>query len=482
MEIQRSNIRIVADPARVVLRPLNPVGSERQLRIIARVLALSEEEVEELLRGVLEDFESRHRELVPYFRQRFASVQHLLPTDGPLSDARRLLIGAYFSQEYSIEAAALFNPSIVLHPDQAGLAAGGARFVLSLRATGEGHISSITFRTGTVDGAGRVEMELPTRFVGLPREIRHSLDKQLFARKLEDLGIVHTAVDAIVSVLPDSFSVEQLAGEINNLRRYRRNRTSDYDRVLSRILSLAQANYEVTYGAEHPLSERVLFPTAPLESHGMEDARFVRFEEDDGEVTFFATYTAYDGRSVVPQFIRTRDFVTFRVSTLNGPEVENKGMALFPRKIKGQYAMLSRQDAENLYLMFSEDIHFWYARQPLLKPTHAWEFVQIGNCGSPIETSEGWLVLTHGVGPMRKYALGALLLDLDDPSRVVARLQKPLLSPNAEEREGYVPNVLYTCGAMVHGGRLILPYAMSDSACSFATVGIADLLSTMHRD
>ncbi len=482
MKINRSDVVLERDPARVILRPLNPVGSERQLRVIARVLALSEIEVSRYLGEVLLDFEKRHQGLTDYFRDRFEAVRHLLPTDAPLSSGRQQLIGAYFSQEYSVEAAALFNPSIVPHPDQADAPDGCLRFVLSLRATGEGHISSITFRSGLVDAAGTVRIDPPTRFVTPPIEIRHSIDKALFTRKLEALGIVHSAADAIVGVLPDSFSVDQLSQEITNLRRHPRHRTTEYERILSRILALAQANYEVTYSPECPLSERVLFPTAPLESNGMEDARFVRFVDDDGEAGYVATYTAYDGRAIIPQLIQTADFLTFRVSTLNGPEVQNKGMALFPRKIRGQFAMLSRQDAENLCIMFSEDVHFWYARQPLLKPTYPWEFVQIGNCGSPIETAEGWLVLSHGVGPMRKYSLGAFLLDLDDPARVIARLTEPLLTPNAAEREGYVPNVLYTCGALVHNDRLILPYAMSDIACSFATVGMDELLGAMRRE
>jgi predicted GH43/DUF377 family glycosyl hydrolase len=482
MKVQRAEIVLKPDPARVILRPLVPVGSERQLRIISRVLALDAAEVSALLQTILRDFAERHRDLLAFLRSRFHGVRHLLPTDAPLSSERQLLIGAYFTQEYSLEAAALFNPSIVAHPDQSALAAGHLRFVLSLRATGEGHISSIAFRTGTIAADGAIQMEPPTRFVSAPGEIRHALDKGLFVRKLEELGIVHTAADAIVGVLPDSFSVDQLAREIENLRRHPRHRARDYERVLARILSLAQANYEAIFTPEQPLCERALFPTAPLESHGMEDARFVRFVGDDGQATYFATYTAYNGRDIAPQLIQTDDFLTFRIGTLSGPDVQNKGMALFPRKIRGQYVMLSRQDAENLYLMYSEDVHIWYARTALLKPTYPWEFVQIGNCGSPIETGAGWLVLSHGVGPMRQYSLGAFLLDLDDPSRVIARLDRPLLAPNEREREGYVPNVLYTCGALVHNGRLILPYAMSDSACSFATVPLDELIGAMRKE
>ena len=433
-----------------------------------------------LLQAVMVDFGDRHHNLREYFGFRYESVRHLLPTDGPLSEERRLLIGAYFSQEYSIEAAALFNPSMVPDPDQRGVPPGALRFILSLRATGEGHISSIVFRQGTVGRGGTVALDSPTRFVHTPVEIRHSLNKDLFLRKLDGLGVMDAAAEGIVGALPDTFSVDQLTRQIERSRPAPRNRTTEYDRVLRRLLSVAGTSYEAIFDAARPLCERVLFPISPLESHGMEDARFVRFVDDNGVLTYYGTYTAYDGRAVIPQLIATTDFASFRVSTLDGPEVQNKGMALFPRKIQGQFAMISRQDAENLFLMFSDDIHFWHARRPLMKPTNAWEFVQIGNCGSPIETAEGWLVISHGVGPMRRYALGAFLLDLEDPSRVIGRLTEPFLVPNEEEREGYVPNVVYACGGIVHAGQLVLPYAMSDRACSFATVGVDELVGAMQ--
>jgi len=273
--------------------------------------------------------------------------------------------------------------------------------------------------------------------------------------------------------------VEEMSQEIQYLRRYAHHRNTEFDRTASRLLNLAKSNYEVVYSPEQSLTERVIFPTAPNESNGIEDARFVRFVDDDRTVTYVATYTAYDGRVTIPQLLETSDFVRFRICTLNGPEVQNKGMALFPRKIRGQYTMLSRQDGENLYLMSSDDLHFWHNKTPLLKPTYSWEFLQIGNCGSPIETEAGWLVISHGVGPMRKYSIGAFLLDLEDPSRVIGRLEHPLLSPDEVEREGYVPNVVYSCGSLVHAGQLILPYAMSDTASSFATVPLADLLAAM---
>jgi len=355
------------------------------------------------------------------------------------------------------------------------------RFVLSLRATGEGHISSITFRTGTINHQGTIVVDTPTRYVTKPDHIPPtSYKKELFWRKLEELGVIDSIAEAILKNLHEHFTTDELSQEISYLRRYAHHRNVEFDRTASRLLAVAQCNYEIIYSAEETLTERVIFPTAPSESNGIEDARFVRFIEDDGTATYIATYTAYDGRVTIPQILETSDFMRFRISTLNGPEVQNKGMGLFPRRIDGQYVMISRQDGENLYLMRSDELHFWHTKIPLLKPTYNWEFVQIGNCGSPIETPEGWLVLSHGVGPMRKYSIGAFLLDLKDPSKVIKRLPQPLLSPDELEREGYVPNVVYSCGALIHAGQLILPYAMSDTASSFATVPLADLLKAME--
>jgi predicted GH43/DUF377 family glycosyl hydrolase len=463
MNVTRTGIVLKPDPSRVLFRPFNPVGDERPLRILARVLALPEPEVVTLLAQVLAEFKTRHQRLHDYFLVRYEFVRRLLPTDQPLSDERKLLIGAYFTHEYSLEAAALFNPSIVPHPDQSGLPGGSLRFVLSLRATGEGHISSITFRTGTIDAHGKILMDTASRYVTTPDHIPPtSYNKDIFWHQLQELGIADNIAEAILKNLHDGFTVDELSQDILYLRRYAHHRNTEFDRTASRLLNLAKSNYD-----------------APSESNGIEDARFVRFVEDDGVVTYVATYTAYDGRVTIPQLLETPDFLSFRICTLNGPEVQNKGMALFPRRIKGQYVMLSRQDAENLYLMFSDDLHFWHTKVPLLKPTYSWEFLQIGNCGSPIETEAGWLVISHGVGPMRKYSIGAFLLDLEDPSRVIGRLARPLLSPDESEREGYVPNVVYSCGSLVHAGQLILPYAMSDTASSFATVPLAELLEAM---
>ena len=480
MNVTRTGIVLKPDASRVLFRPFTPAGEERPLRILARVLALPEPEVVEMLSQVLSEFKTRHQRLLDYFLLRYELVRGLLPTNQPLSEDRKLLIGAYFTHEYSLEAAALFNPSIIPHPDQTGLAAGTLRFIVSLRATGEGHISSITFRTGTIDGQGKVSVDVPSRFVTTPDHIPPiSYHKDIFWHQLQELGVADNIAETIWKTLPERFTVAEMSQEIQYLRRYAHHRNTEFDRTASRLINIAKSNYEVVYSLEQHLTERVIFPTAPNESNGIEDARFVRFVDDDGTVTYVATYTAYDGRVTIPQLLETSDFVRFRICTLNGPEVQNKGMALFPRKIGGQYVMLSRQDGENLYLMFSDDLHFWHDKMPLLKPTYSWEFLQIGNCGSPMETEAGWLVISHGVGPMRKYSIGAFLLDLEDPSRVIARLEHPLLSPDEVEREGYVPNVVYSCGSLVHAGQLILPYAMSDTASSFATVPLADLLAAM---
>jgi predicted GH43/DUF377 family glycosyl hydrolase len=401
-------------------------------------------------------------------------------TDRPLTENRRLLIGSYFTQEYSLESAALFNPSIVWHPDQSGLGQDSKRFILSLRATGEGHISSIAFRSGTVDGNGNIALDKPTGFVTAPSVTpTFEYDKALYQRKLIELGITNGLAQLVFEALEDRFTLGDLETNIRFALRQNRARAHEWAAQSKAILALAKANYEIEYAPETDVSERIIFPYSPAETNGIEDARFVEFYDDDGSRQFYATYTAFDGSVILPQLVETDDFLRFRISTLNGPEVRNKGMALFPRKIGGNYAMISRQDGENMYLMYSDMLHFWYTKIPLLKPTYPWEYVQVGNCGSPIETDEGWLLLTHGVGPMRKYAIGAVLLDRDDPSKVLGRLGQPLLAPDENERAGYVPNVVYSCGALIHADRLIIPYAMSDYASTFATVPVSDVIGAM---
>jgi len=468
---------LVPDQARVLLRPFHPTTDDIARRIVARVMGLPDEQVARLLDHVLGEFADRHEQVEAMFRNRFEQVRRYLEADAQPSPERQMLIGAYFTHEYSPESAALFNPSIVAHPDQTGLPTGALRFVLSLRATGEGHISSITFRTGIVSALHRVTLTTPVSFATEPERVPNAVyEKVLFARKLEELGVHSDFCRDVLDRLPENFTQEELQSVLQA------SDTSDAAAAHAArgILLLAESNYEVNFAPDSHTSQRVLFPSSPSQSNGIEDARFVRFQKDDGSFTYYATYTAYDGKIILPQLLETTDFVHFKFITLNGPAVQNKGMALFPRKINGLYAMLSRQDDESILLMFSENVHFWHTPKVLLSPEQPWEFIKMGNCGSPIETEAGWLVLSHGVGAMRKYCIGAFLLDLEDPTRVIGRLREPLISPNEAEREGYVPNVVYTCGALLHGSELVIPYAMSDSATSFATVPLEDLLGAME--
>jgi predicted GH43/DUF377 family glycosyl hydrolase len=471
---------LTPDRSRVLLRPFRPSTEEIARRIIARVMALPEAEVDRLLGAVLGEFENRHEQVDKLFRNRFTKVRHYLG-DRRASTNRQALIGAYFTHEYSPESAALFNPSIVPHPDQTGLPTGALRFILSLRATGEGHISSITFRVGVVSAQHRITLTPPVAFATEPeREPNPTYDKPLFARKLQELGVQNRFCRCVLDQLDDAFTMSDLRRVLAAERKHMDVADAAADRAARGIRLLAESNYEVRFAPGQPVSQRVIFPSTPSQSNGIEDARFVRFQNDDGSFTYYSTYTAYDGKIILPQLLETSDFLHFKFITLNGPAVQNKGMALFPRKINGHYAMISRQDDENILLMFSDNIHFWHTPELLLSPAQPWEFIKMGNCGSPIETEAGWLVLSHGVGAMRKYCLGAFLLDLKDPARVIGRLREPLLSPNETEREGYVPNVVYTCGALLHGRELVIPYAMSDYATSFASVSLDELLRAMR--
>jgi predicted GH43/DUF377 family glycosyl hydrolase len=425
--LNRQALYLRPDPARVVVRPfkpaveprdLNPTDKTRANHIVDRVLALDAETAAQQLADVLENFQGRHRNLLATFEARAEEMEDALAAHADFTRAQRQLVGAYFLHEYSFEASALFNPSIVAHPDQSGAPPGGRRFILSLRAVGEGHISSLTFRSGSIGADGSVAVDPTARLASIPK-------------------------------------------------------------VRQRTPGPHGDDVEVIFGAEEDISERVIFPITESQSNGIEDARFVEFD-DGGATTFYATYTAYDGRAIRSELIETSDFLSFRMSALRGAAARNKGMALFPRRINGNYAMISRQDNENLYLVYSEDLYSWEGGRAILRPQFPWEFVQVGNCGSPVELDEGWLLLTHGVGPVRKYSIGAVLLDKADPSRILARSREPLVRPDPSEREGYVPNVVYTCGAMRHNDLIILPYAVSDTFSYFATIKIAALLQAME--
>jgi predicted GH43/DUF377 family glycosyl hydrolase len=480
MDLKRTDILIKPNNARVLVRPFEFADSQRAFRIVARVMSLADADVDRLVSDLFTEFHGRHQKARQFMLRRFEYAQQFLLTDAPVGESRQLLIGAYFTQEYALESAALFNPSMVWHPDQTMVPEGSKRFILSLRATGEGHVSSITFRSGVIDRDCKIVLDPTPRFVTTPdMEPTTQYEKGLFQRKLVELGFSNGFVDQVMALVDDSFTFGQLQSAVSTARRQQRVRAVEFDVVANAITALAKSNYAFTFSPEQSLAERAIFPYSPSQTNGIEDARFVQFHEDDGSVHYFATHTAFDGRVTLPELLETDDFLRFRINTLNGPEVRNKGLALFPRKINGYYAMLSRQDGENIYIMFSDMLHFWYTRQLLAKPTYPWEYVQLGNCGSPIETEAGWLVLTHGVGPMRKYSMGAFLLDLEDPTHVIGRLHEPLLAPNENEREGYVPNVVYSCGGVIHNGQLIIPYAMSDYASTFATVPVDQLLAQM---
>ncbi|MFN0166877.1 MAG: glycoside hydrolase family 130 protein [Bryobacteraceae bacterium] len=482
--VKRSSTVLKPDQSRVLLRPFSPGDSQRVGGIIARIMSLPEDRVGPLLDEVSAEFSERHQQIRNLFLERFEQVREMLSTDAEVSEQRRMLIGSYFLAEYSLESAALFNPSIVPHPDQTSLPTGAVRFILSLRATGEGHVSSITFRTGIIHPDHRIEVFSDGGFLTEPRQIPNpQYEKALFGRKLSELGLTCDFARRVMHNLGESFALEELRAGLKaeQFRRPEGMSLEDHNAAQG-IWVLARSNYEVQFQPDQELSERILFPATPSQRNGIEDARFVCFRNEDGSRIYYATFTAFDGKVVMPELVETVDFLRFRFITLNGPAAQNKGMALFPRKINGLYAMLSRQDNESIYIMFSDNVHFWNKCTLLLKPALPWELVQLGNCGSPIETDAGWLVLSHGVGPLRKYCIGAFLLDRDDPSKVIGRLREPFLRPSENEREGYVPNVVYTCGALLHGDELIIPYGLADHATGFATVSVDDLLAAMQPE
>ena len=479
-------VQFVPDPRRVITKPflpgeqIYPDGSSRIQVALERIMAMTEPEVADALADALACFAGRHRDLDAVLDRNHRIVterlDHLELFATPLSIDRRRLIGAYFTHEYSIEAAALGNPSIVAAPDQSGLADGEVRFVMSLRGIGEGHISSIEFRSGVVGVDASVRLDAASRYAMTGERTRHAYDKGFFTTKLDDLGMLNDVEASVLARLKDRFTMAELEAAVVALDEdgIERSISGETTRILH---WLASSNYRTSFPSSIDLSERVLFPSGPTESHGMEDARFVRFVDDDGAVTYYATYTAFDGHQILPQLLETRDFTEFRVATLTGRAAHNKGMAIFPRRIDGKFVALGRQDNVNNFVMTSTDIRVWRDATVIQEPERPWELMQLGNCGSPLETEAGWLVITHGVGPFRQYALGALLLDIDDPSRVIGHLNEPLLRPQDDEREGYVPNVVYSCGSMIHGEHLVLPYGYADIGASIATIRIDELIS-----
>jgi predicted GH43/DUF377 family glycosyl hydrolase len=483
IHITHAKAGFAPDARRVIVKPylpgeqVFPDGHSRTQRVIDRVLAMSDATVTATLQATRDHFGDRHRDLDGAMDRHFGVIAHHLDDNYQLSLERRLLIGSYFTHEYSIEAASLGNPSMVSAPDQSGLAEGEQRFVLSLRAIGEGHLSSIEFRSGVIDADSNVTVDEPSRYVGTGERRASDYEKHLFRSKLTEMGVMNEIAALVLDPLPERFSLDQVNNALGHL-------TEVVDRSIAfetarTIHWLASSNYKLTFDPEFPISERVVFPAGPTESRGMEDARFVRFVSNDGSVMYYATYTAFDGHQILPQLIETPDFVTFRIATLQGGGARNKGIALFPRMIDGRYAALSRQDNENNYLMLSDDLRLWGLAERIQVPSQPWELMQLGNCGSPMETEAGWLVITHGVGPMRRYSLGAILLDSSDPRRVIGHLDDPLLVPSDDERDGYVPNVVYSCGSMIHGDKLVLPYGYSDFAARVALVSLDDLLTRL---
>ncbi len=482
LKIRRLDLTVLPQSARVILRPFIPATPIRIAAILGRTLALTDDEVATHLRDVLPEFEGRHLNIESQLLRHFELIVPHLFTQRKLSRELKLLIGAMFSGEYALESAAIFNPSMVRHPDQTGAGPGGQRFIMSLRATGEGHISSIEFRAGTIAEDGSIALDPVSRFVSAPEVILDPrYDKSRFGRRLHNMGLDEPRTAAVLGPLAESFTRSDLTRSVEAVRRDTGHVTPELELTLGHVQWLADSNYELRFSPDLAMSERIIFPVSPDETNGIEDARFVRFVDDDGAVMYYATYTAYNGRAILPQLIRTEDFSHFRMLTMGGTALQNKGMALFPRRIGGRYAMLSRQDDENILLMLSSSPHHWSDPKIILRPCETWESVKVGNCGSPIETEAGWLVITHGVGPMRKYCIGAALLDLEDPTKVIGRLREPLISPEGQEREGYVPNVVYSCGSMVHNRTLILPFAVSDRSSMIASVSLDDLLDVLVR-
>ncbi len=521
IKVNRKDMRFNPDPTRIITRFFQPGGPERVLNIIERVLSLSDDDVNITLNQVLRNFSRRHRNISKIFEKNFIKIkavfddlnsdlkpdfkknvlklkkilQGLSKTTKHDSIKRRLLIGSFFTMEFSIESAAFFNPSIIEDPDQSNLREEGQkRVIVSFRATGEGHISSIVFLSGIIDKENNIIFKPKGKLVDVPEKIkRYVYNKKGFLKRIDEMHIfknakgkdkiatgkvIKSAIKTVMDKLDDKFIYGKLRESISESLK-NPDLTFNEKKVIESINWLADSHYEIEFSLDTALSERIVFPITYTESNGIEDARFVRFTDDDKSVKYYATYTAFNGETILPKLIETTDFYHFKILPINGQYAQNKGMALFPRKVKGKYVMFSRYDGVNNYIMYSDHINLWKNAKKIESPMSPWEFVQIGNSGSPIETEKGWLLLTHGVGPMRKYCIGAALLDLDNPEKIIGHLKEPLLVPNEEEREGYVPNVVYSCGSIIHQNELIIPYAMSDTASTYATVSLDELLNAL---
>lgn len=479
--MKRLPIYLTGDDRRVIVRPFI-LGASRVRSLFERIDKIPEDQVEDLLRNVEKSYAERHSKLAFTFLENYESGAAMIGWTQPWTPQRRLLAGSYLTMEYAVDSAALFNPSIVPHPDQSNVPPGALRFIMSLRATGEGHVSSIVFRTGILTADEEVIIDpLPTRLHRAriaPDRVYH---KQIFRGKLAEMGLSRNdngIVDQVLAPLPDRFTLVDLHRSVDEIRN-RNGHDPHTLEALRTMLWLGQSNYHVDLAPDAQLNEFVIFPMSEEQSNGLEDLRLTRFVDDDGTVMYHGTYTAYNGVRTLPMLVHTRDFRRIEFASLNGAAAANKGMAIFPRKIKGKYVMCSRIDGENLFIATSDSVHFWQTAEPLIRPRYPWELMQIGNCGAPIETEKGWILLTHGVGPMRTYAIGAMLLDLENPLKVIGHLREPLISPREEDREGYVPNVVYTCGALEHGNQLFIPFAMADKSTSFVVLETDRLLERL---
>ena len=482
--VQRKDLIFSPDSSRVIARFLH-LSDERSVNLIRKVLDMPKAELNITLSQLLRGYARRHRNISRTLEKNFAKISPVIESMGikpnGLLANQKSMIGAYFTLEYSIESAAFFNPSIVEAPDQTEIRSNEKRVVISFRATGEGHISSIVFRSGILDKNNNLILEPVGKMLAEADKIKRNLyKKREFEQKLREMheGKKIVSPGLILDKLNDTFTYGELMRNLVEARQLKK-LSDDENIMLNHMMWLASSHYEINFTIDSAISERVIFPISATEQRGIEDARFVRFTDDDGEVTYYATYTAYDGIAILPKLISTQDFYNFKIMPINGEIAQNKGMALFPRKINGKYAMLCRIDGVNNYIAYSDRINFWSKAKLLQEPKYPWEFVQIGNSGSPIETEDGWLVITHAVGPMREYTLSAALYELENPEIEIGRLTHPLIEPNEVEREGYVPNVVYSCGSIVHNGELVIPYAMSDYASTYSTVNLRELLDVL---
>ena len=481
LSVERKPVKVLPDTKRVIARYFFN-GEERAIELIKKIMALDKEEVFSLISPLLQDFSKRHRNITRKLLRNAERVRKYVVAAGfeyeKLDEYCKLLIGSYFTHEYSIESAAFFNPSIIPDPDQSNLEEGQLRVIISFRAVGEGHVSSVVFRRAIIHRNNDITVIPAGNYIDEAEKVHNVMyQKNLFLKKASEADINSEFMHAVGDKLDDRFNYDQLKLLINEAKQ----QTDDVKvlREYNLILALSDSYRRITFSKDTDISDRVIFPLSDFESKGIEDARFVLFTDENGKKTYYATYTAYDGVHIMPKLLKTYDFYDFKTSPLNGAGAKNKNLALFPRKINGKFAMLSRIDGWNNYLMYSDNINEWEDPVKIQGPEYPWEFVQIGNCGSPIETPEGWLVITHSVGSMRKYSIGASLLDINDPSIEIGRLKDPLIVPNPDEREGYVPNVVYSCGSIIHNDELILPYGLSDHSSGFATVKLQTLLDRL---